>query len=153
MTDIDNFPDYSGGFGNAYASTMDEYDRDDRDDQFSLEVSSASTANPENCRADGLVTSYEKVVDFSYDAGRKEQISVNDDIGIVTKCLDVCKNNGKDCLSVTLLNERGGRQRCFEHSGSSGVDNNDLVAATGTTYFEKICIRGNIHGFLKITQW
>ena len=144
MTDIDNFPDYSGGFGNAYASTMDEYDRDDRDDQFSLEVSSASTANPENCRADGLVTSYEKVVDFSYDAGRKEQISVNDDIGIVTKCLDVCKNNGKDCLSVTLLNERGGRQRCFEHSGSSGMDNNDLVAATGTTYFEKICIRGNI---------
>ena len=108
-------------------------------------MTGGNEGNPENCRADGLVTSYEKVVDFSYDVGRKDQISVGDDIGILTKCLDICNNNGKDCLSVTLLNERGGRQRCFEHSGSAGVDNNDLVAATGNTYFEKICIRGNIN--------
>ena len=142
---MDNFPDYGNGLGNPYGSSYDEYDRDDRDDQFSSEEISGGQGNPENCRADGLITSYEKVVDFSYDSGRKEQINVNDDIGIITKCLDICNNNGKDCLSVTLLNERGGRQRCFEHSGSSGVDNNDLVASTGTTYFEKICIRGTYH--------
>ena len=142
---MDNFPDYSNGLGNPYGSSYDEYDRDDRDDQFSSEEISGGQGNPENCRADGLITSYEKVVDFSYDSGRKEQINVNDDIGIITKCLDICNNNGKDCLSVTLLNERGGRQRCFEHSGSSAVDNNDLVASTGTTYFEKICIRGTYH--------
>ena len=52
-----------------------------------------------------------------------------------------CMVPGKDCLSVTLVNERGGRQRCFSHEGSATVDNNEPTAATGVTYFEKICIR------------
>ena len=100
-----------------------------------------SGSDPGNCRAIGLVSSYEKVVDFTYDIGRKTQITTELDIGIVTQCLDSCTNQGADCLSMTLLNERGGRQRCFSHAGSATVDNNDPTAATGVFYFEKICIQ------------
>ena len=149
-SDVDNFPDYNGGYGTAYSNSFDDvYDRDDRDDHRSAEDSNAG--NPENCRADGLVTSYEKVTDFTYDIGRKDQIPVGDDIGIVTNCLEICSNDGKDCLSMTLLNERGGRQRCFSHTGSAGVDGTNIVAATGVTYFEKICIRGNILKYVYLT--
>lgn len=44
-------------------------------------------------------------------------------------------------MSVTLQNERGGRQRCFALDASAGQDDTDPVPETGVTYFEKICTR------------
>lgn len=46
---------------------------------------------------------------------------------------------GRDCLSVTLQNERGGRQRCFAIDASAGQDDTDPVRESGISYFEKIC--------------
>ena len=50
--------------------------------------------DPGDCLASGLVSSYEKVVDFTYDVGRKTQIQTDLDIGIINQCLDQCKNTG-----------------------------------------------------------
>ena len=96
-------------------------------------------ANPANCRADGLVSAYEKVVDFTYNQGTKEEIQTNIDIGIASECLSQCTGLAEGCLAVTLQNERGGRQRCFAIDTSAGVDQTDPDSATGVTYFEKIC--------------
>jgi len=71
----------------------------------------------------------------------REQISVSRDIGIVTQCLDECTRRGDDCLSVTLLNERGGRQRCFSLAASATEDGGDTEVETGVAYYEKICTR------------
>ena len=133
---VKDFPDYDD-----QGTKVKEKDMRNRD--------VINTGDPGNCRADGLLTSYEKVIDFTYDAGVKTQIDTDLDIGIVTECLDTCSGSGNECLSMTLLNERGGRQRCFSHSGSAFVDGNSPTAATGVTYFEKICIRGDQGIFLQ----
>ena len=96
-------------------------------------------ANPGDCGADGLVSAYEKVVDFTYNSGNREEITTNIDIGIAGDCLDQCTDLGGGCLAVTLQNERGGRQRCFSLDTSAGVDQRDPDSATGVTYYEKIC--------------
>ena len=96
-------------------------------------------ANPADCAADGLVPAYEKVVDFTYNSGNREEIQTNIDIGIAGDCLSQCTDLGGGCLAVTLQNERGGRQRCFSLDTSAGVDQRDPDSATGVTYFEKIC--------------
>jgi len=95
--------------------------------------------NPADCRADNLATSYEKIVDFTYNRGNKEEINTNIDIGIAEECIRECNNLGDSCLAVTLQNERGGRQRCFSLDTSAGVEKAEPDSATGVTYFEKIC--------------
>jgi hypothetical protein len=97
--------------------------------------------DPSDCEAVGLATTFEKVLDFTYDRGVKEEIDMDSDIGLVTTCLDTCVRKGKDCLAITLQNERGGRQRCFAHDSSAGVDQTDPTASTGVFYMEKICVR------------
>eukprot|EP00095_Tigriopus_kingsejongensis_P000115 maker-scaffold983_size73474-snap-gene-0.8 protein:Tk00115 transcript:maker-scaffold983_size73474-snap-gene-0.8-mRNA-1 annotation:"PREDICTED: uncharacterized protein LOC100909276" len=96
--------------------------------------------DPRNCETLGMETSFEKIVDYNYERGRKTQIDTAKDIGIVIQCLDHCKDVGEECLSVTLLNERGGRQRCFKHESSALIDQTDPSAQIGVTYFEKICV-------------
>jgi len=71
----------------------------------------ASGGNPAKCRDDSLEQSYEKVLDFTYDKGSKEELDVGVDIGMINYCIDECTSRGSDCLAVTLQNERGGRQR------------------------------------------
>ena len=62
-----------------------------------------STGDPSNCAADGLLLSYEKVVDFTYDVGRKNQIQTDLDIGIVNQCLDQCKSTGEKSFSSAKI--------------------------------------------------
>ena len=62
-------------------------------------------------------------------------------IGLINTCLEVCERRGGECLAITLVNERGGRQRCFAHDSSAAVDGTDPTASTGVFYFEKICVR------------
>ena len=97
------------------------------------------SGDPANCRADGLETTFEKVVDHTYDRGDAEAIETRKDIGIVLQCLSECKDQGDRCLSLTLQNERGGRQRCFAKDTSAAVENESPVAQTGVTYYEKVC--------------
>jgi len=113
-------------------------------------------ANPANCRADGLVAAYEKVVDFTYNSGNREEIQTNIDIGIASECLSQCTGLAESCLAVTLQNERGGRQRCFSIDTSAGVDQRDPDSATGVTYFEKICSSrtcGKAWSFTRVPQY
>ena len=79
-------------------------------------------------------------MDYNYDSGNRKQIVEGRDIGMILTCLEECDQRGTDCLSVTLQNERGGRQRCFVHDASAVVDQTDPVSETGVTYFEKICV-------------
>ena len=71
----------------------------------------ASGGNPAKCLDDSLEQSYEKVLDFTYDKGSKEELDVGVDIGMINYCIDECTSRGSDCLAVSLQNERGGRQR------------------------------------------
>ena len=73
--------------------------------------------------------------------GNKEEIKLDRDIGIITDCLETCDRRGASCLAISLQNERGGRQRCFAHDSSALADQTQPTASTGTTYFEKICVR------------
>ena len=50
--------------------------------------------DPGNCVALGLSTTYEKVLDFTYDRGNKEEINLNEDIGLVNSCLEICSRRG-----------------------------------------------------------
>lgn len=100
-----------------------------------------SDANPGDCDVLGLDTTFEKVLDFTYDRGNKEEINMDNDIGIINTCLEICNKRGKSCLAVTLNNQRGGRQSCFALDNSAGVDGTEPTASTGTFYFEKICVR------------
>ena len=50
--------------------------------------------DPGNCVALGLSTTYEKVLDFTYDRGNKEEINLNEDIGLVNSCLEICNRRG-----------------------------------------------------------
>ena len=59
-------------------------------------------ADPKDCRADGLVSAYEKVVDFTYSRGTREEITTDVDIGIAGECLQYCVDQGDKCLAVTL---------------------------------------------------
>ncbi len=103
--------------------------------------------DPSDCRASGLETTFEKVVDTTYEGVGarggsevdREEISTPRDIGIVSQCLEECSRRGRECLSVTLLNERGGRQRCFSLDGSAAADGGQTQEETGVTYYEKIC--------------
>ena len=98
-------------------------------------------SSPQDCRADGLVEAYEKVVDFTYSRGGREELTTDIDIGIAGECLSQCTQQGGNCLAVTLLNERGGRQRCFTLASSALADQADLESSTGVTYYEKVCSR------------
>ncbi|XP_023323415.1 uncharacterized protein LOC111697594 [Eurytemora carolleeae] len=100
---------------------------------------SGDGGNPANCRADGLVSAYEKIVDFTFTEGSREEIQTTVDIGIAAECIEECTDMGDRCLAVTLQNERGGRQRCFALDSSAGVEGTAPSSATGVTYFEKIC--------------
>lgn len=97
--------------------------------------------NPANCDALGYESTFEKVLDFTYERGNKEEIDLNQDIGLITSCLEICDRRNEGCLAISLQNERGGRQRCFAHDSSASVDGTDPVASTGVTYYEKICVR------------
>ncbi|CAB4063246.1 unnamed protein product [Lepeophtheirus salmonis] len=117
---------------------------------------SKSNPNPENCRSVGLSTSFEKVMDFTYDRGPEEEFSTSVDIGIIVQCLRECQSRGRLCLAATLRNERGGRQSCYGLGNSATVDGTEPVAATGVTYFEKICVNRNCRkswAFTKIPQY
>nr|XP_040567250.1 uncharacterized protein LOC121116996 isoform X1 [Lepeophtheirus salmonis] len=117
---------------------------------------SKSNPNPENCRSAGLSTSFEKVMDFTYDRGPEEEFSTSVDIGIIVQCLRECQSRGRLCLAATLRNERGGRQSCYGLGNSATVDGTEPVAATGVTYFEKICVNRNCRkswAFTKIPQY
>lgn len=119
-------------------------DRDQDRNRDQAQFPSSATdqqGDPRDCEAFNLETTYEKVVDYTYERGSKSQITVVKDIGIIIQCLTQCNIQGRNCLSVTLLNERGGRQRCFEHDSSAFADQTDPTAETGITYFEKICVR------------
>ena len=96
--------------------------------------------NTGNCAADGLVTTYEKVVDVTYNRGTVTELTTQNDIGIANDCLSQCNNQGASCLSVILNNERGGRQSCSAVTSSAAADQTDPTSATGVTYFEKICL-------------
>ena len=96
--------------------------------------------DPGNCDALGQSTTYEKVLDFTYENGNKEEINLNEDIGLINSCLEICQRRGQRCLAVTLSNERGGRQKCFSHDSSAFLDGTTPVASTGSFYFEKICV-------------
>lgn len=50
--------------------------------------------NPANCRADNLQTTFEKVVDHSYNRGDRQQITTSRDIGIINQCLRECEDQG-----------------------------------------------------------
>ena len=60
---------------------------------------------------------------------------------MVGQCLSECSRRGRECAAVTLLNERGGRQRCFALESSAEVDRGELEEETGVTYYGKICAR------------
>ncbi len=133
--------DGSGRFGLS-TSREEEGEVSNRDrNRNPVEDRDRLTGDPRDCRAAGLQTTFEKVVDHTYEGGDREQMTTNKDIGIVIQCLDECNRKGSDCLAITLMNERGGRQRCFSLSSSSGVDETDPVEETGVTYYEKICAR------------
>ena len=120
---------------------MDGFDigrQSDADDEPGL---TRNVDDPGNCDALGLEATFEKVVDFTYERGNKEEIKLDRDIGLSTSCLEICDNRGQACLAMSLVNERGGRQRCFAHDSSALVDQTDPLASTGTAYFEKICVR------------
>ena len=88
-----------------------------------------------------LVSLFSEILLYNFSRGDQEPIETSRDIGVVIQCLDECKRRGDDCMAITLLNERGGRQRCFALSASAGVDNVDPTPETGVTYYEKICTR------------
>ncbi len=94
-----------------------------------------------------MQTTYEKVVDKTYEGEDgevdREKITTSKDIGIIGQCLDECSRRGSECLAVTMLNERGGRQRCFSLSDSAAKTGADLEDETGVTYYEKICTSKN----------
>ena len=106
-----------------------------------LDDQGSNDASPENCDALGLETTYEKVLDFTYERGNKEEINLERDIGIISSCLELCDRRKSSCLAITLVNERGGRQRCFAHESSALADGTDPTSSTGSFYFEKICVR------------
>jgi len=111
--------------------------------------------DPGSCTDSGFQTSFEKVIDYTYDRGTKEQIDTSADIGIATSCLQECASK-TDCLSVTHQNERGGRQRCFAIDSSASKDQTDPQSATGVTYYEKICVRkscGKAWMFTRVPQY
>jgi len=102
------------------------------------------------------VTTYEKIVDFTFDSANKEEISTNVDIGIAADCLAECTNLGDRCLATTLQNERGGRQRCFALDSSASVEGSDPNSATGVTYLEKTCTSrscGKSWSFTRVPQY
>ena len=128
------------GTGGGGSDVIGDADRDRDRNRIS--------ADPGDCSRDGFETSFEKVVDYTYNQGSKEAITTSRDIGIIIQCLNECRDRGRDCLSVTLLNERGGRQRCFAIDASAGNDETDPNYEAGVTYFEKICVRKLILSFI-----
>ena len=85
-----------------------------------------------------MVTTYEKVVDFTYNQGTVSKLK--SDIGIVTDCLQQCTQM-RNCLSVLLTNDRGGIQTCSSLNSSAINDESELVGANnGQMYFEKVCL-------------
>ena len=47
--------------------------------------------DPANCEALGLESTFEKVLDFTYERGSKEEINLDRDIGLITSCLEICE--------------------------------------------------------------
>ena len=113
----------------------------DVNDVRELDNASPNDGEPGNCDALGLEDTFEKVIDFTYERGVKEEIRLDRDIGIITSCLEICARDATKCLAVTLQNERGGRQTCYSHDSSATSDGSDPTASTGVFYFEKICVR------------
>ena len=104
-------------------------------------INSDGFSDPSDCSALGLESTFEKVVDFTYERGNREEIKLDRDIGITASCLEICERQKDKCLAMTLQNERGGRQSCYSHDSSAIVDGTEPTASTGVFYFEKICVR------------
>ena len=59
-------------------------------------------SDPGNCDALGLESTFEKVLDFTYERGSKVEIELDRDIGLLPSCLEVCARRGSECLGKIM---------------------------------------------------
>ncbi len=61
--------------------------------------------------------------------------------GITAECASLCSDQGSDCPAFSV--DYGG-QRCFKMDRSTQGRGDTLAPRDGTSYFERICLRGEI---------
>ncbi|XP_059489112.1 uncharacterized protein LOC132204551 isoform X2 [Neocloeon triangulifer] len=91
---------------------------------------------------DGMFT-FEKVTGHFLRSAQQVGLSMAASPGVTLECSQRCLESGSDCPAFTL---DYAAMKCFKLDRNTQGRTSDLAARDGQSYFEKICIRGNIRG-------
>lgn len=95
---------------------------------------------PHRCSLDEYT--FEKTFGYDLRYAQRERAPIVSRSGVVNYCKDECIRRGDRCMAFLIEYGTDKNQNCFFLSESASENRNQLNKLVGTTYNEKICLRG-----------
>lgn len=87
--------------------------------------------------------SFEKTFGYDMRYARRERAPIPSRPGVITYCREECLRMGEQCLAFVVEYAAKQQQNCYFLDESAMENRNQLNKMTGSSYHEKICLRGN----------
>lgn len=95
--------------------------------------------------------SFEKTFGYDLRYARRERAPIPSRPGVVSYCKEECLRMGDKCLAFVIEYGAKQQQNCYFLDEAANENRNQLNKLTGSSYNEKICLRGKVTSL--VTKW
>lgn len=94
--------------------------------------------------------SFEKTFGYDMRYARRERAPIPSRPGVITYCREECLRMGEQCLAFVVEYGEKQQQNCYFLDEAAMENRNQLNKLTGSSYNEKICLRGKATVLIKM---